>query len=194
LLSLRARWDDTLGERSFVARGGFLGEIRQGLADDWKQHGGCRTTSTRNLGRDRMRWEMACDRGGETVEIVVRLSDGRIAQVRREHVVPPDPRLTAAAGRLASLVARWSDDAYDALVEPSIERTRTRSAFAQAAAEHASCEVDRVDAGADARHARFLLRCAYGGALELWTALDPASGRLTDVLLTAPVESGQKCP
>jgi CubicO group peptidase (beta-lactamase class C family) len=194
LLSLRAHWDDALGERTFVARGGFLGEIRQGLADDWKQHGACRTTSTRDLGRDRMRWEMACERGGETVEIVVRLSDGRIAQLRRDHAMPPDPRLVAGASRLAGLVARWSDEGYDSLVEPSIERARIRTAFAQAAAEHASCEVDRVEAGADTRRARFLLKCAYGGPLDLWTVLDPASGLLSDVLLTSPVENGQKCP
>jgi CubicO group peptidase (beta-lactamase class C family) len=194
LLSLRAHWDDAVGERAFAARGGFLGEIHEGLADDVKQHGACRPTSARTLGHDRLRWEMACDRGGQTYEITVRPTDGRITQLRREHTMPADARLLAAARHLAALVARWSDEVYDATVEPSIERVRMRAAFAQATAEHASCEVDHVEDGADARHARFVLKCAYGGPLDLWLTLDRAGRRVEDVLLTAPVEPGQKCP
>jgi hypothetical protein len=102
--------------------------------------------------------------------------------------------LAAAAPKLAALVGRWDDKAFDAIAAPSVARAKVRAAFAEAGATHGRCRVGAPDEGGDKTHARFPLACDRGAPVVLRAALDERSGKVTEVALGAPRGRGRKCP
>ena len=195
VLALRERWDDALAARTFSPDAtSFLPLLRDGFAKDKREHGVCHLESTVSEDPAHVRWETTCEHGGQSFRLEVRSKDGRIANIDGEDTFPPDPRLAAGASRLASLIQRWDDKAYDGLVSPSVERPGVRAAFVEAATSHGSCNVDHPGKAGDKTHGRFALRCARGGPFELRASLDDKSGKLSDVVLIAPSEEGKKCP
>jgi CubicO group peptidase (beta-lactamase class C family) len=195
VLALREHWDDALAARIFPPHAAaFLPVLRESFARDWKEHGACRVVSTTAEDRTQLRWETECERGGQTVWVVMTPDGERIANIVGRSSFPPDPRLTEAATRLVSLVERWDDEAYDALVAPSVDRPQVKAAFEAAASTHGRCRIDRAGKLGDKTHARFALTCDRGGPLELRATLDEKTGKLSDVMLVAPSEEGKKCP
>jgi hypothetical protein len=141
-----------------------------------------------------MHWDMTCEHGWQRFELGLMADGKRMASMLHYNHLPPDARLAAAASRLASLVPRWDDRAYDAVAMPSDDRPKVKAAFVEAAAAHGSCTVDHAEKDGDKTHARFALACTRGGPLELRAALDDKSGRVSEVTLGAPAEEGKKCP
>jgi hypothetical protein len=195
VLALRESWDDALAARTFPAEAApFLPLVRDGFAKEKREHGACHVGATTATDPLHLRWEMTCEHGGLSYRIDTRPGDGRVANIDGDETFPPDPRLEAAATRLASLVQRWDDKAYDELAAPSVERSHVKAAFAEAATKHGSCRVDHAGKAGDKTHGRFALTCAHGGPSELRATLDDKTGKITDVLLVVPSEEGKKCP
>jgi CubicO group peptidase (beta-lactamase class C family) len=195
ILSLRDSWDDALAARMFdPAVVDRLSIIREHFAKDKTELGACHLASTTVDDGSHMHWEMECDRGGQRFEIGL-MSDGkRMASMNHDNTFAPDARLVTAAARLASLVQRWDEKAYDAVAMSSLDRVHAKAAFVEAAASHGSCKVDHAGKDGDKMHARFTLSCTRGGPLELHAALDDKSGKVSDLGLTPPAEEGKKCP
>jgi CubicO group peptidase (beta-lactamase class C family) len=195
VVALRNGWNDELAARTFSAdAASALPQLKDDFAKDTKEHGACHAESTTAVDRSTLRWEMACERGGQSLTIALGAKDGRIATINGDDNFPPDPRLAAAGARLASLVQRWDDKVYDGLAAASLVRAATKAAFADAGAAHGSCKLDHAEKAGDKTHARFALNCARGGPLELRATLDDASGKVSDAMLLAPSEEGKKCP
>ncbi len=194
VVALQESWDDTLASRAFSEpSASLLPELKIDLAAGRRDHGACRVTKTTADGTRRVQWEMACDHGGQTVEVTVD-SQKRIIDVRRDDTFPPEPRLAAVAGPLARLVAQWDEKVVASLVDPAVDRAAMKSAFAEAGAVHANCSVEHPDLRGDKTHGRFVLTCARGGALELRATIDDRTGKLTRVTLGPPSVPGRKCP
>jgi len=195
LLALTVNWDDARASSLFAPEvASALPRIHDHFEKDKTEVGACHVTSTDVDDSLHMRWEMACDHGGQRFFMGLSPDGKRINDMEHFNSVPPDARLSAAAARLASLVQRWDEKAYDAMATPSVDRPGVKSAFVEAAASHGSCKVDHAGKNGDKTHAHFTLTCARGGPLELQAALDDKSGKVLDVKLAAPAEEGKKCP
>jgi len=195
LLALTVNWDDARASNLFTPEvASALPRIHDHFVKDKTEVGACHVTSTKVDDRLHMRWEMACEHGGQRFFMGLSAEGKRVNDMEHFNSVPPDARLSAAAARLASLVQRWDDKAYGAMATPSVDRPSVKAAFAEATTAHGSCKVDHSGKDGDKTHARFALTCARGGPLELQAALDDKSGKVLDVKLAAPAEEGKKCP
>jgi hypothetical protein len=194
VVTLQENWDDTLASNAFSEPSAALfPELRIGFEGDKKDHGACRMTKTTAHGTRRVQWEMTCDHGGQTFEVTVD-SKKRIIDVHRDDTFPPEPRLAAAAEPLARLVGQWDEKVVASLVDPAVDRADMKSAFAEAGAVHANCNVQHPDPRGDKTHGRFVLTCARGGPLELRATIDDTTGRVTKLTLAPPSVGGRKCP
>lgn len=195
LLALTVHWEDARATSVFAPEvASALPRIHEHFEKDKTEVGACHVTSTDVDDSLHMRWEMACDHGGQRFFMGLTSDGKRISDMLHFNSVPPDARLSAAAARLASLVQRWDDKAYDAMAAPSVDRPGVKAAFVEAAASHGSCKVDHAGKEGDKTHADFALTCARGAPLQLHAALDEKSGKVVDVKLAPPAEEGKKCP
>ena len=193
LLALTVHWDEVAATSAFIPEdASALPTIHAHFVEDRTLVGACHVTTTTVEDRLHLRWEMACDRGGE--HFTMELSpDGKIAGMTHTNWLPPDARLSAAAARLAALVQKWDDKAYEALGAPPADRARVKATFAEAGAAHGSCKADHAENKGDKTHAHFALTCARGGGLELQAALDDKSGKVVEVRIGPPEEVAKKC-
>jgi hypothetical protein len=194
---LLERWDDARAARTFAKAG--LPGVFLSKRQDWESvhadHGACHPVGeivVRSAWQ--ARWHLACERGAIDFTATLAPDDRtRVKSVDIDRSLPPDARLSSAATRLSALIARWDDHVADEILSATVDRAKTKQAFAGAASDHGACSVDHAESDSERFRARFALKCDRG-ALELHAELDDKSGKIVQALLAAPWAADGKCP
>jgi CubicO group peptidase (beta-lactamase class C family) len=193
VLSLYTHWDRRLAERTFGPADYFF-KLEAVFAIKHRLHGACQMGTPTAVDRLNLRWTAKCERGKETFSMTLGSDGAHPVAIWVPSTLPPDERLAAAAPKLAALVGRWDDKAFDAIMAPAIARAPIKAVFAEAGTTLGRCRTGAPDEDGDETHARFPLTCDRGPPVVLRATLDDTSGKVTEVTLGAPPGAGGKCP
>jgi hypothetical protein len=169
LAAIYDRWSPTAYHAMLSSHRGPVTEEeeRQELAGYKELHGACGAfTAVEVKGPLEARFGARCERGVLEMSVVVD-PDGLVTGfVGTSRGVRPSAEVGLAAERLASLVARWEDAVFDAVIpDGGAPRAEHAAAFAKLRAAHGTCIVASYDKLPEAH--RFALSCKRGPALQL---------------------------
>ncbi|HEY2902528.1 MAG TPA: serine hydrolase domain-containing protein [Polyangia bacterium] len=163
------------------------------------QHGACGRPTLTPIPTDapnQATFSAACEHGRLEYTLAVG-PDGLITEALLEsHELPPSPRLSEIAGRIAGLTAEWNESTFTTLLAPTFSRAAMQSLFKTAGAAHGACHVDRPLEGDGQRKATLALTCARGGDLKLALEISADGARVTGFRLSSPHDRkpDERCP
>ena len=147
-------------------------------------HGRCKDPAPVEIRNDSSgRYTATCERGRVEYDVQID-ADGRLVDsAASSHDVPPSAAVARAAGRIAGLVGRWDDAAYDAVLAPAFTKPATEALFDRVRAQHKGCTVGAPLEGDGGASAVVALDCAEGGPLRLWLTVDARGERVTGMTI-----------